>query len=235
MSQKPVINGELASTSFGKINVALQHTLNAWVLTDDFVAGDLAVNNGIIYVANDVIPASTAFVEGTTGATWKQYILSDVSQKGWEMVQDTQYTQGVPLVVTNGSRVKLTNNGLGTLTSTTQLPAGITELYNLATDTIVPVTVGDLLNYRITLQVTPSNANVVGILDIQIEDDPVVVTGTQTITFPDSAERQVHLYTSQFVIQNFIDNKASIYLQSDGGTLSIYDYRLLIERAYIGK
>lgn len=43
----------------------------AWVLTNEYVAGDLVTyTDGALYKANGTIAASTAWATGTTGATW---------------------------------------------------------------------------------------------------------------------------------------------------------------------
>lgn len=155
---------------------------------------------------------------------------------GWTMNHDALYTQGVPLVIGNGSRVQITSNGLGGLTDVSQSPNNTgNNFFDTATDVIVPMNnVGDALRYRITMQVTPSTANVVMVLELQIEDSPVIVTGSRTFSFPNQDERQINLSTSTFVLQNFIDNNAGIYVSAIGGSLDIYDFKIFVERTYIG-
>lgn len=41
-----------------------------WLFTNSYRTGDPVIRAGVIYTANDTIPANTAFVEGSTGATW---------------------------------------------------------------------------------------------------------------------------------------------------------------------
>jgi hypothetical protein len=41
-----------------------------WDLAKKYRAGDLVIYSGTIYEANDLVPENTAFVIGTTGATW---------------------------------------------------------------------------------------------------------------------------------------------------------------------
>jgi hypothetical protein len=45
-----------------------------WDITNKYRAGDLVVNTGSIYEANDDIPASTAWAIGATGATWTEVL-----------------------------------------------------------------------------------------------------------------------------------------------------------------
>ena len=49
--------------------------LTTWALSNSYSAGDIVVRNGSAYVANADIPANTAWVESTTGATWKLVVL----------------------------------------------------------------------------------------------------------------------------------------------------------------
>lgn len=180
----------------------------------------------------------TQTAAGTTEKVTLANVANQSDNRGWSMTHDNQYTQGSPLTVSNGSRVKLTNNGGGVLTDNSQMPVGLlqTEFYNTTTDIIDPPNnLGDVLNYRITLQAKPSTANVVGTIEFQIEDAPVIVTGITTLTFPDNSERGVQLYTSTFVLQNFIDNKAGIYVSASGGSIEIYDFKILVERGYVGR
>lgn len=236
MSNLQIIDNEAASSAFGKINAALKHAQVDWILADSFAAGDVVNKDGVVYEANDVIPGSTAFVEGTVGATWKQRIKSDIDGRGWEMIHDGFYSQGAPLIVSNGQRVKLTNDGTGGLTNVGNLPAGFPPLYDLTENEIVPPNnIGDILKYRITMQMTPHNANVVATVEFQIEDAPPVVTGISTVTFPDTDERHIHLYTTTFTLANFIANNGALYVSSNGGHVDIYDLKIFIERSYVGK
>ena len=169
------------------------------------------------------------------GSSFKK-IEAPLSGLGWSMTHDGQYTQGVPLVVGTGTRVKLTSNGAGILSSISQVHDGGDAYFDETLDQIVPsANIGDILEYRITAKMKPSTSNVVGVLDFQIEDTPPIVTGENTIVFPDNAEREVHLNTKTFTLQNFIDNNASIYLSAEGGSISLYDFKLLTFRAFVGK
>lgn len=154
---------------------------------------------------------------------------------GWTMHHDANYTLAVPQVITN-TKTKLTCDDLGSLTNIDQRPIGeSTGFFNSATNLVEPTNLNDVLSYRITIQVTPSNANVVGTLSLEIEDTPKVNIGSQVVIFPDSAERTVTLITSSFTLANYITNGASVYVESEGGTLNVYDLKILVERTHKGR
>lgn len=44
----------------------------AWAQPNEYTVDQLVTKDGLLYAANGVIPAGTAFVEGTTAATWRE-------------------------------------------------------------------------------------------------------------------------------------------------------------------
>lgn len=42
-----------------------------WALANEYLEGAIVIRDGNLWAANDAIPANTAFVEGTAGATWE--------------------------------------------------------------------------------------------------------------------------------------------------------------------
>ena len=176
---------------------------------------------------------------GGTGSSFKS-TLGDIERlvhegKGWTMHHDAEFTSVSPKVITSGSREKLTLDDIGVLHNTSQSPIGVDSFYNITSQLIEPISIGDMLHYRITVTVKPSNSNVVGSLELQIEDSTPIVLGSSLITFPDSGEYTFTLTTSSFVIQNYIDNGAAVYLSASGGSLSIHDFKILIERTFVGR
>jgi hypothetical protein len=81
----PVLNDQtsvLSGTNAGNVylysgSAWILQTVNtgipiyAWSLASSYTAGTVVIYNGSFYQANSAIPANTAFVAGTTGATWK--------------------------------------------------------------------------------------------------------------------------------------------------------------------
>lgn len=157
---------------------------------------------------------------------------------GWTSHHDSQFSSGSPQNIT--TRSALTSNDGGELALNSNRPqplidAGQTGFYDTTTQKIDVSNIGlnDILHYRITAIVKPSNSNVVASLELQIEDSPAVIIGTTTITFPDTAPRQFSLSTTTFVLQNFIDDGAKIYIAVESGNVDVWDFKLLINRMYI--
>ena len=155
---------------------------------------------------------------------------------GWSMTHDNQYTKLAPLVIADGATAVLTSNGGGVLTNSEQVGAWDAPFYNEATNQVEPPSnEGDILEYRVSFQATPQNVNVVGHLFLRIQDTPIVEVASTHVSFIDGSEHLISLSTETFTLQNFIDNSATIELQADGGTLEIYDFKLLIYRSFIGR
>jgi hypothetical protein len=70
-----VNTGQLWTYKFGKwseaIGSGVELNTYSWSITKSYFAGDMVIFNGNLFQANGNIPVNTAFVTGTSGATWR--------------------------------------------------------------------------------------------------------------------------------------------------------------------
>jgi hypothetical protein len=96
--------------------------------------------------------------------TIKAYLQSDGGDNfsgGWADYNDNA-TSGTPLSVTGGgSAVVLTNDTLGAYTNVSNLPDGVTSLWNSSTNKFVwtDLKVGDMVDIRLDISVTTASSN----------------------------------------------------------------------------
>lgn len=96
--------------------------------------------------------------------TIKAYLQTDGGDNfsgGWADYNDNA-TSGTPLSVTGGgAAVVLTNDTLGTYTNTSNLPDGVTSLWNPSTNKFVwtDLKIGDMVDIRLDITITTASSN----------------------------------------------------------------------------
>lgn len=155
------------------------------------------------------------------------------SNTGWAQYSDSQYTSGSPLVVTEGNTAVITNNANSIINS--QLPFGVTSLYDSATNKITPDKSGDA--YMIRIDFTAFSSSQSGLatleLDIGAPQNEILRRG---FTFPKGAglANAIELSTSTLVytLDTFLANGGSVELRSDEGNTSVFDITFVISRIH---
>jgi hypothetical protein len=103
--------------------------LSNWTLSASYLAGSIVVYNSSIYQANGAVPADTAFVVGTTGATWKLLNSTGSTKSIAKYTRSTTQT-GVAansVVICNvAEQLSGTNISVNTTTGSITLTAGVT-------------------------------------------------------------------------------------------------------------
>jgi hypothetical protein len=61
---------QVPGPSIGQVH-SFNRTIPAWALASAYTKGDIVRKEGILYIANENIPANTSFTTGQTGNTWK--------------------------------------------------------------------------------------------------------------------------------------------------------------------
>lgn len=77
----------------------------------------------------------------------------------WDLYADSQYTSGAPLALAAGTPTVITNDGLGSLTNTSQQISGITPLWDTATNTARHQFLGQVVQYRLFFIVKPTGVD----------------------------------------------------------------------------
>lgn len=164
-------------------------------------------------------------------------VRNNVQGSGWAQYQDTQYTQGSPLVVSQGSTVTMPINGISNITS--HLPEGVDSLYNGTR--ITPASVGDFYDIRVNFTGFASVANGGFIIDIDIStagDGSNVVASCPVRMIRGSGSGNAQIYTVNvpvFSLNTFVANGGLIRFTALDGNMSIYNATLVIARVHKGE
>lgn len=158
---------------------------------------------------------------------------SALMPSGYGVYNGTNYTSGAPLVITEGSKVKLLNNAASAILG--QLPDG-QRLWDSSTNKITPINSGD--SYVMRVDFTAANTSNTGAIELTLN-----IGGTQgdILAIPSSFIRGVNVFrrftTSSliFTLDTFIQNGGELYLESIRGTTSLYDLTIVLARVHEAK
>lgn len=163
-------------------------------------------------------------------------IRNDVQGSGWAQYQDTQYTQGSPLVVTQGNTVAMPINGINSITGF--LPEGVDSLYNGTR--ITPAEVGDFYDIRVNFRGFASINNGGFIIDIDISntgDGSNVIASYPVRMISGSGSGNTRIYTINvpvFSLGTFVANGGLIRFTAVDGNITLYGATLVIARVHKG-
>ena len=153
---------------------------------------------------------------------------------GWQQITDTTYTVASPLVILEGVTGKIQT---GTITKIdTQLPSGVTDLWNNTTDKLIAVNNGD--GFTLSLRFKAKIDVINGYFDVAINIGGALgKVSNETVTFSRAAntEQKFDIDLSYFTGTTFIANGGIIEITPTNGDLSIYDIVLVIFRTHKGR
>ncbi len=172
--------------------------------------------------------SDTGLYMGYNGGNVRIYPQSGVgSGLGWVRYQDSQYTAGSPLSLSDETPVTLPNNGnIKTKSDPTQ------EYYNTATQKLIGSAVNDV--YIITVEfksATPNTQNCH--LDLWFENGGGLFENLNVSLayYKGNATTQTFHNTFQYYItQDFIDNGSNIRIQSHGNSATVWDIQYFIQK-----
>lgn len=197
-----------------------------------------AVNTGLGLKANLASPTLTGTPSAptaTAGTNTTQIATTafaqSMRQSGWVQYSDNVYTLGSPLVINQGVTDTLTNNA--SVSITTQLPDGVTSLYNPTTNKITPQLDGD--SYLINVRFNAVSSSTSGLIDVGVD-----VGGTLNIIAQETVSlrkgvgnsQRVNLVFDVYTGSTFIANGGLIKLTSIDGNTSISDIFFKITRTH---
>lgn len=146
---------------------------------------------------------------------------------GWVRYQDSQYTSGSPLSLSDEIPVTLTNNGnIKTKSDSTQ------EYYDTATQKLIPSTLNDVYIITIEFKSATPNTNQTH-LDLWFENGGGLLENLNVSLgyYKGNATAQTFHNTFQYYIdQSFIDNGANIKIQSHGNSATVWDIQYFIQK-----
>ena len=146
---------------------------------------------------------------------------------GWVRYQDSQYTSGSPLSLSDETPVTLTNNGnIKTKSDPTQ------EYYDTATQKLIPSTLNDVYIITIEFKSATPNTNQTH-LDLWFENGGGLLENLNVSLgyYKGNNTTQTFHNTFQYYVdQSFIDNGANIKIQSHGNSATVWDIQYFIQK-----
>ena len=158
--------------------------------------------------------------------------LQSVLSPGWARYIDTQYTAAAPLTLSDGVQVTLPNNA-----GTTTKSRLSSDFYDSATSKLVGLQINEVCIISIEFKAQTPNANQTH-LDLYITNGGGNIQNLEVAIgfIKGNATPEVfHNMFQYYVDQNFIDNGATIQVQSHGGSATVWDVEYFIQRTQYGE
>lgn len=158
--------------------------------------------------------------------------LQTVLSPGWARYIDTQYTAAAPFALSDGVQVTLPNNAGTTTKSRLSL-----DLYNGSTSKLVGLQINEVCIISIEFKAQTPNANQTH-LDLYITNGGGNLQNLEVALafIKGNATPEVfHNMFQYYVDQQFIDNGATIKIQSHGGSATVWDVEYFIQRTQYGE
>jgi hypothetical protein len=158
--------------------------------------------------------------------------LQSVLSPGWARYIDTQYTAAAPFTLSDGVQVTLPNNA-----GTTTKSRLSSDFYDSATSKLVGLQINEVSIISIEFKAQTPNANQTH-LDLYITNGGGNIQNLEVAIgfIKGNATPEVfHNMFQYYVDQDFIDNGATIQIQSHGGTATVWDVEYFIQRTQYGE
>ena len=158
--------------------------------------------------------------------------LQSVLSPGWARYIDTQYTAAAPFALSDGVQVTLPNNA-----GTTTKSRLSSDFYDSATSKLVGLQINEVCIISIEFKAQTPNANQTH-LDLYITNGGGNIQNLEVAIgfIKGNATPEVfHNMFQYYVDQDFIDNGATIQIQSHGGTATVWDVEYFIQRTQYGE
>ncbi len=171
------------------------------------------------------------YLDGALGKSSAQAGAVD-TVTGWAQYGDSNYIEANPLITNSGQTSVISLDGL-TNTIKSQLPLGVTDLYDAVSSKITPAESGD--GYGMSIQFKGKNSSNNGDATIFID-----IGGSFTRLFPKSfrfnrgaGTAHDYYFTFNFYsLGTFIANGGLIKIESGQGNTQIYDIILQLHRTH---
>lgn len=158
--------------------------------------------------------------------------LQSVLSPGWARYIDTQYTAASPFALSDGVQVTLPNNA-----GTTTKSRLSSDFYNSATSKLVGLKINEVCIISVEFKAEAPNANQTH-LDLYITGGGGNIQNLEVAIgfIKGNATPEVfHNMFQYYIDQDFIDNGATIQIQSHGGPATVWDVEYFIQRTQYGE
>ena len=157
---------------------------------------------------------------------------SILKQNGWKFIQDGRYTSASPLVISSGSKTKLTFS----LTQLAYQDGSLLDVeYNQAMNRFMPTQLRStyLLNFRLKVKPSAQNGTADATLEVPTASFNPVLAGTLSFNKAANQQHFFSLTDPVFVSQDMLSNGFEIYISPVGTNLSVYDYSVFVQKTFI--
>ena len=182
-----------------------------------------ALTEATTITSTDVLP----IINSNETKKVKTETISHYSQTGWARYQDDVYDSNNKLALSSETQVTLPNNAAITTKS-----ADFVSFYDNSTTKLL----GDNLNdvFIITVEFKASSSNTQNThLDLSIQNGGGNVQNLDMVVpfyKGNNETQQEHKLIQYYIDQSFIDNGATLKIQSHGGSANIWDIEYFIQR-----
>ena len=156
------------------------------------------------------------------------YPQGGVSSLGWARYLDTQYTEASPLSLATDTPTTLPNNA-GTIIRS---HSSIDFYQNGINSKFYGQNLSDVYIVSVEFKASAPNANQTH-LDLSIQNGGGNIQNLEialSYIKGNNVTQVFHTMFQYYIDQNFLDNGASLYIQSHGGTSTIWDIEYFIQR-----
>jgi hypothetical protein len=150
---------------------------------------------------------------------------------GWASYQDTIYTSGSPLTLSDGIKTTLQNNS-GTVVNSS-IPTGVTKLYDNGTNKITPAAIGDGIHLSIRFMAVPSAVNTYLLFGVDIGGSADIFQKTEVLPRGAGVANPVSIDVQGYALSVFIANGGLVKLTAVGGNVQIYGVEFQIHRTSV--
>jgi hypothetical protein len=180
--------------------------------------------SAITHTATNAITAT--FTDATS-------VTSDAPKRllGWASYQDTIFTSGSPLTLSDGIKTTLQNNS-GTVINT-YIPTGVTTFYNNGTNKITPVAVGDGIHLSIRFMAIPSAVNTYLLFGVDIGGSSDIFPKVEVLPRGAGVANPVSIDVQGYALSTFLSNGGLVKLTAVGGNVQVYGVEFQIHRTSV--
>jgi hypothetical protein len=152
---------------------------------------------------------------------------------GWAYYDDSTYTSGSPLN-SNNAKTQITVDGSGGDSVTSELPIGVSALWNASTNKIIAPVTGDSLRVRLDFVADPATSSDFAEIVFDIGSGSPVEIGRDTVTFAKTGATRFFRTYDLFAGSTFTANGCTVYFDTSvsGDSIDIYNLGIKVERVY---
>lgn len=183
----------------------------------------------------DIFDKFTAYTFISDGTNWSVAYAYAENMHGWANYGDSVQIVTAKTSLTAATRNVITNDGLSSFTDKTQLPDGITDLWDSTSNTFVHVNAGDTYMVRILFKIDGAAANDVIVLSMREKGGSLdFINDTIVLQKTAGAEHDIVKNYMIFADAGTVTNGVELAITPDS-TTNLWDVFFMITRIHRGR